>query len=77
VSPLWKETGDLVTLDMEKTEVLNVFFASVLIGKCSSHTAQVSDGKGRDWENEEPPTIQDHLRNLKVQKSRGPDEVHP
>ncbi|KFV14508.1 hypothetical protein N340_12396, partial [Tauraco erythrolophus] len=37
---------------------------------------------GRDWENEEPPTeredqVQDHLKNLKVHKSMGPDEVHP
>ncbi|KFU99854.1 hypothetical protein N340_05867, partial [Tauraco erythrolophus] len=37
---------------------------------------------GRDWENEEPPTVRedqfrDHLKNLKVDKSRGPDEVHP
>ncbi|KFR03832.1 hypothetical protein Y956_13163, partial [Nipponia nippon] len=36
---------------------------------------------GRDWENEEPPTVredlvQDHLRNLKVHKSMGPDEMH-
>ncbi|KGL97677.1 RNA-directed DNA polymerase from mobile element jockey, partial [Charadrius vociferus] len=37
---------------------------------------------GRDEENEEPPTIgdyqvRDHLRNLKVHKSMGPDEIHP
>ncbi|KFP59880.1 RNA-directed DNA polymerase from mobile element jockey, partial [Cariama cristata] len=37
---------------------------------------------GRDGENEEPPTVgedqvQDHLRNLKVHKSMGPDEMHP
>ncbi|KAK4818700.1 hypothetical protein QYF61_017921 [Mycteria americana] len=43
--------------------------------------AQVAEGKGRDWENEEPPTVaedevQDHLRNLKVHKSMGPDEMH-
>ncbi|KFV19256.1 RNA-directed DNA polymerase from mobile element jockey, partial [Tauraco erythrolophus] len=35
---------------------------------------------GRDWENEEPPTVEDqvrdHLKNLKVDKSMGPDEVH-
>ncbi|KFQ00548.1 hypothetical protein N329_11614, partial [Haliaeetus albicilla] len=36
---------------------------------------------GRDWENEQPPTIghdqvRDHLRNLKVHKSKGPDQMH-
>ncbi|GAB0203576.1 mitochondrial enolase superfamily member 1 [Grus japonensis] len=74
--------GDLTTTDMEKAEVLNDFFASVFTSKGSSHTAQVIEGKGRDWENEELPTVgedqvQDHLRNLKVHKSMGPDEMHP
>ncbi|KFW04650.1 RNA-directed DNA polymerase from mobile element jockey, partial [Fulmarus glacialis] len=37
---------------------------------------------GRDWENEEPPTVgedqvRDHLRNLKVHKFMGPYEMHP
>jgi len=41
---------------MEKAKVLNDFFASVFTGKCPSHTTQVTDGKGGDWRNEEPPT---------------------
>ncbi|GAB0185492.1 hypothetical protein GRJ2_001014500 [Grus japonensis] len=57
VGPLRNETGDLVTQDMEKAEVLNDFFASVFTGKCLSHTAWVTEGKGRDWENAEPPTV--------------------
>ncbi|GAB0194936.1 hypothetical protein GRJ2_001958900 [Grus japonensis] len=57
VGPLRNETGDLVTQDMEKAEVLNNFFASVFTGKCLSHTAQVTEGKGRYWENEELPTV--------------------
>ncbi|GAB0182749.1 hypothetical protein GRJ2_000740200 [Grus japonensis] len=62
VSPLQNETGDLVNWVVEKAEVLNNFFASVFIGKCSNHTAQVAEGKGRDWENEEPPTAgEDHV----------------
>ncbi|GAB0203163.1 mitochondrial enolase superfamily member 1 [Grus japonensis] len=81
VGPLQNETGDLVTQGMEKAEVLNDFFASVFTSERSSHTAQVTEGKGRDWENEEPPTVgedqvSDHLKNLKVHKSMGPDEMH-
>ena len=53
MGPLWKETGDLVTRDMEKAKVLNNFFASVCTSKCSNHTVQVSGSKIRDWENEE------------------------
>jgi len=74
--------GDLVIWDMEEAEILNDFFASVFTGKCSSHTAQVAGGEGRDWEKEEPPSVgedqvQDHLRNLKVHKSMGSDEMYP
>ncbi|GAB0177815.1 mitochondrial enolase superfamily member 1 [Grus japonensis] len=81
VGPLRNEMGELVTQDMEKAEVLNDFFASVFTGKSLSHTAQVTEGKGRDWENAEPPTVgedqvQEYLRNLKVHKSMGPDEMH-
>ncbi|GAB0182897.1 mitochondrial enolase superfamily member 1 [Grus japonensis] len=81
VGPLWKETGDLITWDMEKADILNDFFASIFTGKCLSHTTQASEGKGRDWENEELSTVgedqvQDHLKNLKVHKSMGPDEMH-
>ncbi|GAB0182534.1 mitochondrial enolase superfamily member 1 [Grus japonensis] len=80
VGPLQNETGDLVTQDMEKAEVFNDFFASVFTGKSLSHTAQVTEG--RDWENAEPPTVgedqvREFLRNLKVHKSMGPDEMHP
>jgi len=33
------------------------FFALVFTGKCSSHSAIVSEGKGRDWEKEERPAV--------------------
>ena len=81
MGPLQKEMGHLVTQEMEKGEVLNDLFVSVFTNKCSCHTAQVTDGKGEDQKSEELPTVgedqvRDHLRNLKVHKSEGPDEVH-
>ncbi|GAB0203719.1 mitochondrial enolase superfamily member 1 [Grus japonensis] len=41
----------------------------------------VGETEGRDWENAEPPTVGEdqvrkYLRNLKVHKSMGPDEMH-
>ncbi|PKU30849.1 rna-directed dna polymerase from mobile element jockey-like [Limosa lapponica baueri] len=67
---------------MDEAEGLNNFFVLVFTGKGSSHTAQVTEGKGRDWENEVPPTVGegqvlDQLRNMKVHKSMGPDEIDP
>ncbi|GAB0201265.1 mitochondrial enolase superfamily member 1 [Grus japonensis] len=47
----------MATADTEKAEVVNSFFVSVFIGKCSSHTVQFTESKGRDWENDIPPTI--------------------
>ena len=60
---------------------LRYIFVSVFTSKCSSHLAQVTDGKGRELKNEEQLTVredqvQDHIRNLKVHKSMGHDEVH-
>jgi len=65
----------------QKAEVLNNIFASVFTSKCSSHTTQVTEDKGRAWENEELPIagedqVRDHPRNLKVHKSMGPDKMY-
>lgn len=61
---------------------LMTFFPSFFTVKCSGHTVQIAEGKGRDWKNEIPPTIgedqlQDPLRNLKVHKSVATDVIHP
>ncbi|PKU36933.1 hypothetical protein llap_12767 [Limosa lapponica baueri] len=61
VGSLRKETGDLVTQDMEKAEVQNDFFASVFTSKGSNHAAQVAEGKNRGYENEKPPTVEDQV----------------
>ena len=57
MGPLGKETGELVTWDMEKVEVPDDFFASIFTNTCSSYPIKVTDGKCRGWENEEPPTV--------------------
>lgn len=54
-----KETAYLVTQDIGNTEVLSKFFALVFTSRCSSLTTRVTEGKDRDWENEELPTA-DH-----------------
>ncbi|KAJ7426562.1 rna-directed dna polymerase from mobile element jockey-like protein [Willisornis vidua] len=78
-----KETGDVVTWDMEKTERSSTNFASIFTSKCFSHTAQISKGKGRDWENEEMlSTVREDQvevcsRILKMHKSMGHDEKQP
>ncbi|PKU27671.1 hypothetical protein llap_22025 [Limosa lapponica baueri] len=61
VGPLRKETGNLVTQDMDKAEVLNDFFALVFTGKGSNHISQVAEGKSRDWENEVLPAVGDQV----------------
>ncbi|KAJ7415901.1 rna-directed dna polymerase from mobile element jockey-like [Willisornis vidua] len=79
IFPLWKEMGYLDNLDKDKAEVLTDIFN----GKCSGHLTQVKKGKCMEWENEDPQDhrtrglgCQDHLRNLNVHKSKGPDEIH-
>lgn len=60
---------------------LRYSMAFCLTSKCSSHTAQATECKGRDWEKEELPAVgedqvQEHLRKLKMHKSMG-HEMHP
>ena len=77
-----RKTGKLVTTDEEKAEVLDNFFASLFTDSIFSHTSQVDGLSGRDWGNKALTTVRedqvhDHLRNLNIPKSMGPDEMHP
>lgn len=67
---------------MEKAELFSDFFSLVFTRNCSSHTTQVTERKGTNWENKELPTVgedkvQEYLRTPKVHKSLRPDETHP
>ncbi|KAK4820966.1 hypothetical protein QYF61_009211 [Mycteria americana] len=82
VPPLMNKNGDLVLTDKEKAEVLNNFFALVFSGDRSPHPSQVNGQHVADQGGKAPPTVRedqvhDHLRNLNIYKSMGPDEMHP
>jgi len=62
-----------IVFSEERTEVFVILQYCAAMCKCTSHSVQVSEGKGRDWENEELAAIgegqvRDHLRNLKLHK---------
>lgn len=73
-------TGEIVTTNMEKAEILTFFFARVFTGNHSSHLSQVSGHQG--WAKKIPPIIgedqaQDNLMNLNIHKFMGHDKMHP
>jgi len=58
----------------------NDFFVSAFTSKHSSHTAQVAESKGKNWEKEDlhavsEGQVQEHLKNLKVHKTIGHDKI--
>jgi len=65
----------------EKAEVLNNFSALVLTGNLPPHPSPVDGLQDGDQRGKVPPTVredqvQDYLRNLNVQKSLRPNEMH-
>ncbi|KAK4811749.1 hypothetical protein QYF61_005317 [Mycteria americana] len=82
VPPLMNKNGDLVSTDEEEAEVLNNCFASVFSGNHSPHPSGVNGQRVGDHGGKAPPIVRedqvhDHLRNLNIYKSMGPDEMHP
>ena len=54
---LCKETGDPITRDMEKAEVLHDFFASVFTSEGYSHIAQAAESKVKNLQKEGLPAL--------------------
>ena len=64
------------------SRILCPFFASVFTGNLSSRTYRADGPQDRDWGSKVPPTVRedqvcDHLRNLNIHKSTGPEKMHP
>lgn len=70
---LLRETGDLITWDMENTEVLNNILtqssptSAIAILPESHNPAPSTVVQDQDW---------DHVRNLNLHGSMGPDQIH-
>ncbi|KAK4827590.1 LOW QUALITY PROTEIN: hypothetical protein QYF61_019492 [Mycteria americana] len=78
VGPLHDEMGDLVTQDVEKSEVLKTFFASVFTSKINLKESQVPETRGKGWSNEDVPSVEEdqvrkHLIKVDIHKSMCPD----
>lgn len=71
---LQEENGDRIAGHKEKDEVLNTFFPLIFSNKILRHTAQIPEGKSMYWWKED--LVQDYLKNLKVHKSMGLNEIH-
>lgn len=71
---------ELTVITEEKGEELNNSFASVSNGNLSPYSSCVDGQQDGDWGRKVPPTVNkdqvhDHLRNLNVLQSTGPNEI--
>jgi len=60
VCPLLKETGYLVTQDMEKAELMNAFFASVFTSMTGLQESQGPETNGKIWSKAVIPLVEEH-----------------
>jgi len=79
--PLMKKGGNLVYTDEEKAEVLSNIFASAFTGSLSPQPSRVDGPQDGDEGDKALPTVRedqvrDHLRNLNIHKSMGPDKMY-
>ena len=75
------KNGNIVSTH-EKAGVLKTVFASVFTGNVSPHPSTVDklqdgDQRGKALPGVTEDQLRDHLRNLNIHKSTGPDTTHP
>ncbi|KAK4825257.1 LOW QUALITY PROTEIN: hypothetical protein QYF61_025718 [Mycteria americana] len=74
------KTGKLVTMEEEKAEVLNNIFPQSSLANSLPTALEWMDHKTGTGGAKSLPLedqVRDHLRNLNIYKSMGPDEMHP
>lgn len=75
------DRGQMVTKYKEKSEVLNNIFASVFYDNFSSQSPLMNGSEGGGWGRNIPVVsedyVHDHMRNLNIHTSMGPDKMHP
>jgi len=82
IPPPKSKTGNLVSTEEEKAEVLNNFFASAFTGCLSPHPSAADGLQDWDQRGKVPPTVEedqvrDYLKNMDIHESMGPGEMHP
>ena len=80
VHPLVKPNGEKTTTDEEKVEIWNEFFASVFTSEDKTNIPRLPDFRFATTLNEatiEKEEVMKELKSLKMDKSPGPDAIHP
>lgn len=80
--PLLNESGDLVTEETEKSNVLSALFSLVLTSKTELQASQASETYGNIQNKEELPLLErgqvmEHLNKFDTHKSMGSDGMQP
>eukprot|EP00061_Rhincodon_typus_P003526 g20296.t1 len=79
IGPLENDTGELVMENKEMVEELNRYFVPVFMGEVTSNIPKIKESQGaeRSLVTITKEKVLEKLNGLKVDKSPGPDGLHP